>query len=405
MTDGVITRQSARRLGPVPTQESGTMATSQPSIKSAALELLPVSRRPVTAWQRLQFTAVTALLAIIAVLLLFAQHSDVALLLGLFGLGLAGTGLVRETVAPADTVILVGKSPMASIIASTMAARQRGPRAATVLRATHLSEAASLARAHRCDEIIVAGSAAVIPTDVVDARGLRPALVSGEEKIEQLLERIPVELAMRDAVLTRLNGARTMSTVYRAAKRGIDIAAALVIGLILLPVFPLVALAIVLDSRGPVLYSQQRVGHQGTPFRIYKFRTMRQDAEQNGAVWATQRDPRVTRIGRFMRLTRIDELPQIWNLLRGEMTLVGPRPERPEFTATLAREIHGYELRHTVKPGLTGWAQVCYRYTSSIRDTKAKVEYDLFYVKHCSLLFDLKIMLRTVKVVIGMKGQ
>jgi lipopolysaccharide/colanic/teichoic acid biosynthesis glycosyltransferase len=147
------------------------------------------------------------------------------------------------------------------------------------------------------------------------------------------------------------------------------------------------------------------VGLNGRTFRIYKFRTMRQDAEANGAVWAVQRDARITRTGNFMRKTRLDEIPQIWNLLRGDMALVGPRPERPEFTATLAEQIPAYDLRHTVKPGLTGWAQVCYRYTSSIRDTRSKVEYDLYYVKHCSLLFDLKIMVRTVKVVLAMKGQ
>jgi lipopolysaccharide/colanic/teichoic acid biosynthesis glycosyltransferase len=132
---------------------------------------------------------------------------------------------------------------------------------------------------------------------------------------------------------------------------------------------------------------------------------MRQDAEKDGAVWATKRDARITRAGTFMRKTRMDELPQLWNLLRGDMALVGPRPERPEFTNRLAEEIPGYDLRHAVKPGLTGWAQVCYRYTSSFRDTRAKVEYDLYYVKHCSLRFDLRIMLRTIGVVLAMKGQ
>jgi lipopolysaccharide/colanic/teichoic acid biosynthesis glycosyltransferase len=146
------------------------------------------------------------------------------------------------------------------------------------------------------------------------------------------------------------------------------------------------------------------VGLGGEIFRIYKFRTMRQDAEAGGARWATHADPRITRCGRFMRKTRIDELPQLWNILNGSMTLVGPRPERPEFTVTLAREIPGYDLRHSVKPGLTGWAQVRYRYTSSIKDSRVKAEYDLYYVKFMSLRLDLKILLRTIGVVLGMKG-
>jgi lipopolysaccharide/colanic/teichoic acid biosynthesis glycosyltransferase len=192
------------------------------------------------------------------------------------------------------------------------------------------------------------------PEVLVDARGVHPAIVSGPEKVEQLLGRIPVELALQDRLLTRIAAVRPLAPTYAALKRGLDIAAALGIGLFLLPVLPLIALAIVLDSRGPAFYSQVRVGLGGTPFRIYKFRTMRTDAERAGAVWATAADPRVTRVGRIMRRTRIDELPQIWNVLRGDMTLVGPRPERPEFTETLAREIHGYHVRHTVKPGLTG---------------------------------------------------
>lgn len=209
-----------------------------------------------------------------------------------------------------------------------------------------------------------------------------------------------------DHWLSALGSERPLARPYAILKRGIDVTVACSIALALLPLFPLIALAIKLDSRGPILYSQTRVGLGGrTLFRIYKFRTMGTDAEANGAVWATKQDPRITRTGRFMRKTRLDELPQLWNLLIGEMALVGPRPERPEFTSRLAQEIPGYDLRHTVKPGLTGWAQVCYRYTSSIRDTRNKVEYDLYYVKHCTLLMDLKIMLKTVKVVVAMKGQ
>jgi exopolysaccharide biosynthesis polyprenyl glycosylphosphotransferase len=229
--------------------------------------------------------------------------------------------------------------------------------------------------------------------------------VSGAEKIELLLGRIPMELAGQDRWLARLDKIRSLDPAYAVGKRALDLAFSLTLGLMILPLFPLIALAIKIDSRGPVFYSQKRIGLGGESFRIYKFRTMVVNAEANCAVWAQARDPRVTRVGRFMRLTRIDELPQIWNVIRGEMAVVGPRPERPEFTEVLGREIPGYDLRHTVKPGLTGWAQVCYRYTNSIRDTRAKVEYDLFYVKHLSIWFDLRILFRTVLVVLGRKGQ
>jgi len=252
---------------------------------------------------------------------------------------------------------------------------------------------------------VLVGRAQPLSAPVIDRRGQRALIVPGAEKLEQLLNRVPLELAREDRWLNRLGPERILESRYALIKRGIDLGVALGIALALLPLFPLVALLIKLDSRGPILYSQDRVGLRGEIFRIYKFRSMRTDAEANGAVWATARDSRVTRSGRFMRKTRLDELPQIWNLLRGDMALVGPRPERPEFTTTLAAEIPAYDLRHTVKPGLTGWAQVCYRYTSSIRDTRAKVEYDLYYVKHCSLQMDLKIMLRTVKTVVAMQGQ
>jgi lipopolysaccharide/colanic/teichoic acid biosynthesis glycosyltransferase len=172
-----------------------------------------------------------------------------------------------------------------------------------------------------------------------------------------------------------------------------------------LPLLPLIALAIRLDSSGPIFYSQRRVGLGGKIFRIYKFRTMRSDAEANGAVWASEKDPRVTNVGSLMRRTRFDELPQLLNVLRGEMSFVGPRPERPEFTDQLAEAFDGYDKRHAVKPGLTGWAQVCYRYTSSIKDTRVKVEYDLYYVKHANFLLDLRILVRTAWVVLRMRGQ
>jgi sugar transferase (PEP-CTERM system associated) len=173
---------------------------------------------------------------------------------------------------------------------------------------------------------------------------------------------------------------------------------------ICLPFIPFIILAVRLSSPGPIFFRQTRVGRRGRPFTICKFRTMRQDAEGNGAVWATKNDPRVTRIGRFMRKTRLDEIPQLWNVIRGDMAFVGPRPERPEFVEWLSNEIPYYDLRHIIRPGITGWAQVRYQYGASLEETKQKLEYDLYYVKHMSIGLDLLIMFETVKTIVLRRG-
>jgi sugar transferase (PEP-CTERM system associated) len=171
------------------------------------------------------------------------------------------------------------------------------------------------------------------------------------------------------------------------------------------PVFLLVAAAIKLDSPGPVFFRQERVGEAGRLFPLLKFRTMVPDAEQaTGPVWATQADPRVTRVGRWLRGTRLDELPQILNVLRGEMSFIGPRPERPHFVAQLARTIPYYDQRHTVRPGITGWAQVCYRYGASLEDAREKLQYDLYYVKNMSPFLDLLILIASIQVVLLGRG-
>ncbi len=182
------------------------------------------------------------------------------------------------------------------------------------------------------------------------------------------------------------------------AKRASDIAAASILLLLTLPLFPLIALLVKLDSKGPAIYSQKRAGLDGKPFTMYKFRSMRSDAEAKGAQWAVDNDPRVTRLGKILRLSRLDELPQLWNVLRGDMSLVGPRPERPEMIAELSKQIPYYQERHGVRPGITGWAQTSFAYTSSIEDTKVKLEYDLYYLKNHSLLLDFIIMFQTIRV-------
>lgn len=179
---------------------------------------------------------------------------------------------------------------------------------------------------------------------------------------------------------------------------------ALLGGILSLPIALVTALLIKLDSKGPVFYRQERVGNNGKPFVLLKFRSMRVDAEQAGPVWASKDDDRTTRVGRIIRKIRVDEIPQFWNILRGEMNFVGPRPERPHFVAQLAQEIPYYEQRHLIPPGLTGWAQIKYPYGASIEDARQKLQYDLFYVKNQSLILDAIVLFETVKIILFGRG-
>jgi exopolysaccharide biosynthesis polyprenyl glycosylphosphotransferase len=180
---------------------------------------------------------------------------------------------------------------------------------------------------------------------------------------------------------------------------------AIIIGIMTLPVMLVAAIIVRLESPGPIIYSQDRVGENGKEFKVHKFRSMRNDAEKDGAKWAQVNDPRVTKFGNFMRKTRIDELPQLVNVLKGQMSFIGPRPERMVFIKELEKEIPYYNLRHMVKPGLTGWAQVMYPYGASVEDARRKLEYDLYYIKHHSLYLDMMIMFMTFKTVVFGKGR
>ena len=180
---------------------------------------------------------------------------------------------------------------------------------------------------------------------------------------------------------------------------------ALIGGLLSLPIAIVTAILIKLDSRGPILYKQERVGKNGGAFTVMKFRSMRTDAEQAGPVWASEADDRTTRVGRVIRKLRIDEIPQFWNILRGEMDFVGPRPERPHFVSQLAQEIPYYEQRHLIAPGLTGWAQIKYPYGASIEDARQKLQYDLYYIKNQSLMLDAIILFETVKIILFGRGR
>jgi sugar transferase (PEP-CTERM system associated) len=216
---------------------------------------------------------------------------------------------------------------------------------------------------------------------------------------EELTGRIPIN-HIGDQWLLYADGFSLIHREYlQRLKRLVDIGFSSFLLLLTAPVFLVAALAVRLDSPGPIFYRQERVGKDQRVFTICKFRSMRQDAESGGAIWAAERDPRVTKVGQWLRLTHIDELPQIWNVFKGDMSVVGPRPERPEFVRMLDEEVPYYAVRHAVRPGITGWAQVSYRYGSSIEDAMRKLESDLYYVKNMSLFLDLKIMLRTVGVI------
>ncbi|HVC46136.1 MAG TPA: TIGR03013 family XrtA/PEP-CTERM system glycosyltransferase [Terracidiphilus sp.] len=286
---------------------------------------------------------------------------------------------------------------------------------------------------------VVAGQTASVPAEstalfATDLRAFNTSRIGIDRIIVALEDRrgsMPVQelLALRlrgvvieesGALLERLSGMLSLDGLNPSAlifTQGFNIRASLQIGrrlfsifissvalAICLPLIPIIILAVRLSSPGPIFFRQVRVGFRGKPFTIFKFRTMRQDAEAKGAVWAIKNDPRITPLGRFMRKTRLDEIPQLWNVLRGDMGFVGPRPERPEFVQWLVKEIPYYNLRHMIRPGLTGWAQVRYQYGASLEETKRKLEYDLYYIKHLSLGLDLLIMFETIKTILLRRG-
>ena len=227
------------------------------------------------------------------------------------------------------------------------------------------------------------------------------------EEASRLLEQISGKLQVEDLAPSTLlfsEGFR-LNPSFLLFRRILSRVAALVLLALCLPALPLIALAIKLDSDGPVLYKQVRVGRRGKDFNVLKFRTMRVDAEVgSGPKWASKDDPRVTRLGRFLRQCRLDEIPQLWNVLRNDMGFIGPRPERPEFVRVLQHEIPYYQLRHVIPPGLTGWAQIKYPYGCSVEDAKEKLQYDLYYIKHMSYALDLFIMFQTIKTVLLRRG-
>jgi len=268
-----------------------------------------------------------------------------------------------------------------------------------------------LAQRLEVDEIVLAITHRhAISQDLFDAllrcreMGFRVIIMS--VLYERLLGRVPVDHIGRDLQMVVPMEASAAERFYRLIKRVSDILIAGV-GLVALAlIIPIVAAVNALTSPGPLFYRQRRVGYGGRPFEMLKFRSMIPDAEkESGAVWACENDDRITPLGRLLRHTRLDEVPQIINVLKGEMSIIGPRPERPEFVEQLARELPFYRARHAVRPGITGWAQVQYDYGDCVEDAKIKLEYDLYYVKNMSLWLDLRILLQTVPVMLQLRGQ
>lgn len=264
------------------------------------------------------------------------------------------------------------------------------------------------AELHRVDELVVAADQrrGALPMDeLYRCRVAGIHVTDIASFIERECGKIPLNLLNPSWVIYS-RGYRTNDLFVKALKRIFDVLISLVMLVLTLPLMIITALLIMIESgpRTPVFYWQERVGLGGRPFRIYKFRSMRVDAEAGGAVWAKKNDDRVTVVGAFIRKYRIDELPQILNVFTGDMSFIGPRPERPEFVESLTKEIPYYGDRHMVKPGLTGWAQVCYSYGGSTDDAMEKLQYDLYYIKNFSFLLDTMIMIETMEVVLFGKG-
>jgi sugar transferase (PEP-CTERM system associated) len=264
---------------------------------------------------------------------------------------------------------------------------------------------AQLVEQHHVDTIVVCleDRRSMLPVQsLLDCKAMGLNILDGHSLFEEASGRLSIDSLRPSALIFSTGFRRRMSSLV--SKRLFDVTVSVVGLVLLIPLFVLIAGLIRLDSPGPVFYRQVRVGLRGRPYMIWKFRSMRQDAEKSGPRWAQANDPRVSRVGWWLRKTRIDEFPQLVNVLRGEMSLVGPRPERPVFVQDLRTIIPYYDIRHTVRPGVTGWAQVKFRYGASQEDSHTKLQYDLYYVKNLSVFLDLKILMHTIRVMMLGEG-
>lgn len=283
--------------------------------------------------------------------------------------------------------------------------RDQGPDAGPCLGAPFL--ALDIAKEKNATMILLLPDAPIdddIARDLLQAKLRGSMVVDIRSFYEHVVHRLPLSQLTDEWLLQTEGFSLNTRGSLRRLKRALDMLISLLLLIPATPIMLLTALIVRLESPGPVIYKQDRVGLFEKEFTVYKFRSMRADAEKNGAVWASTNDARVTRFGKFIRKVRIDELPQIWNILKGDMSFIGPRPERMAFVQKLKETIPYYSLRHTVKPGLTGWAQVCYPYGASEDDARRKLEYDLYYIKNMSLLLDINIVFKTIGVVLFPKG-
>ena len=283
--------------------------------------------------------------------------------------------------------------------------RDQGPDAGPCLGAPFM--ALDIAKEKQATMILLLPDAPIdddIAHDLLEAKLRGSMVVDIRSFYEHVVQRLPLSQINDEWLLQTEGFSLNTRGSLRRLKRALDVLISLLLLIPAAPVMLITALIVRLESPGPVIYKQDRVGLFEKEFTVYKFRSMRADAEKNGAVWASAHDARVTKFGKFIRKVRIDELPQIWNILKGDMSFIGPRPERMAFVTKLKETIPYYSLRHTVKPGLTGWAQVCYPYGASEEDARRKLEYDLYYIKNMSILLDINIVFKTVGVVLFPKG-
>ena len=283
--------------------------------------------------------------------------------------------------------------------------RDQGPDAGPCLGAPFM--ALDIAKEKQATMILLLPDAPIdddIAHDLLEAKLRGSMVVDIRSFYEHVVQRLPLSQITDEWLLQTEGFSLNTRGSLRRLKRALDVLISLLLLIPAAPIMLITAIVVRLESPGPVIYTQDRVGLFEKEFTVYKFRSMRADAEKNGAVWASAQDARVTRFGKFIRKVRIDELPQIWNILKGDMSFIGPRPERMAFVTKLKETIPYYSLRHTVKPGLTGWAQVCYPYGASEEDARRKLEYDLYYIKNMSILLDINIVFKTVGVVLFPKG-
>ena len=283
--------------------------------------------------------------------------------------------------------------------------RDQGPDAGPCLGAPFM--ALDIAKEKQATMILLLPDAPIdddIARDLLEAKLRGSMVVDIRSFYEHVVQRLPLSQINDEWLLQTEGFSLNTRGSLRRLKRALDVLISLLLLIPAAPIMLITAIIVRLESPGPVIYKQDRVGLFEKEFTVYKFRSMRADAEKNGAVWASAQDARVTKFGKFIRKVRIDELPQIWNILKGDMSFIGPRPERMAFVTKLKETIPYYSLRHTVKPGLTGWAQVCYPYGASEEDARRKLEYDLYYIKNMSILLDINIVFKTVGVVLFPKG-